>query len=86
MPRRVGFSVAVLDMQAGEVGFELGADFLGNVHAAVLAAGAADADSEVGAVAALDEGRQPVFQVGGGVGDEVARITKIGRASCRERV
>ena len=38
----------------------------------MLAAGAADANGEVGAVAALDEGRQPVFQVGGGVGDEVA--------------
>lgn len=56
MPRRVGFSVAVLDMQAGEVGFEQGADFFGDVHAAVLAAGAADANGEVGAVAALDEG------------------------------
>ena len=74
MPRRVGFSVAVFDMQAGKVGFEQGADFFGDIHAAVLAAGAADANGEVGAVAALDEGWQPVFQVGGGVGDEAARF------------
>ena len=46
----------------------------GDVHAAVLPAGAADADGEVGAVAALDEGGQPVFQVGGGVGNEAARF------------
>ena len=56
VPRRVGFSVAVFDMQAGKVGFEQGADFFSDVHAAVLAAGATDTNGEVGAVAALDEG------------------------------
>ena len=70
----MALAVAVFDVQPGEIRFEQGGDLFGDVHAAVLAAGAADADGEVGAVAALDEGGQPAFQVGGGVGDEAARF------------
>ena len=64
----MALAVAVFDVQPGEIRFEQGGDLFGDVHAAVLAAGAADANGEVSAVAALDEGGQPVFQVGGGVG------------------
>ena len=67
-------AVAVFDVQPGEIRFKQGGDLFGNVHAAVLAAGAADTNGEVSAVAALDEGGQPVFQVGGGVGNEAARF------------
>ena len=67
-------AVAVFDVQPGEIRFKQGGDLFGNVHATVLAAGAADANGEVSAVAALDEGGQPVFQVGGGVGNEAARL------------
>lgn len=70
----MALAVAVFDVQPGEIRFEQGGDLFGDVHAAVLAAGAADANGEVSAVAALDEGGQPVFQVGGGVGNEAARL------------
>ena len=67
-------AVAVFDVQPGEIRFKQGGDLFGNVHAAVLAAGAADANGEVSAVAALDEGGQPRFQIGGGIGNEAARL------------
>ena len=64
----------MLNVQPRKIRLEQGGNLFGNVHAAVLTAGAADANGEVSAVAALDEGGQPAFQVGGGVGDEAARF------------
>ena len=70
----MALAVAVLNVQPRKIRLEPGGELFGDVHAAVLATGAADADGEVGAVAALDEGGQPGFEVGGGIGNEAARF------------
>ena len=58
----MALAVAVLNVQPRKIRLEPGGELFGDIDAAVLAAGAADADGEVGAVAALDEAGSQVLR------------------------